>query len=86
MERAGYTKAATHLGLIRLTRLGFVEPFEDCEEGREGTWMAYRLTAKRQDWLLDNQDQLEMRLARRPAAMTPAPRKQLGISDDDVPF
>jgi hypothetical protein len=86
MERAGYTKAATQLGLIRLARLGFVESFEDGDNFRNESWVAYRLTPTGQDWLLENQDQLEMRISKRQVAEARGSQKQVEFTDDDVPF
>jgi hypothetical protein len=85
MERAGYTNAATQLGLIRLTRLGYVDSVEENNSFQNESWIAYRLTTAGQDWLLENQDQLEMRLSR-PVASAPRPLSETGITDDDVPF
>jgi hypothetical protein len=85
MERAGYTNAATQLGLIRLSRLGYVESVEESDSFRNESWIAYRLTTAGQDWLLENQDQLEMRLSRA-VASAPRPLSETGITDDDVPF
>ena len=85
MERAGYTRAATQLGLIRLTRLGLVEPFEDSDYNGNNSWTAYRLTTAGEDWLLANQDRLEMRRSVRTPKKKEAIFEQ-GITDDDVPF
>jgi hypothetical protein len=84
MEKAGYTRAATQLGLIRLTRLGFVEPFDESDPDSNGSWIAYRLTPAGEDWLLANQDRLEMRLSVRPSVKREIPIE--GINGDDVPF
>jgi hypothetical protein len=71
--------------LIRLTRLGFVESFEENNSYQNESWVAYRLTTAGQDWLLDNQDQLEMRLSKS-VASPPQPLSETGITDDDLPF
>jgi len=84
MERAGYTMAATQLGLIRLTRLGFVESFEEGDDYRNDSWIAYRLTSTGQDWLLENQDRLEMRISAQQVAKES--QKQVELTEDDVPF
>jgi hypothetical protein len=84
MEKAGYTRAATQLGLIRLTRLGLVEPFDESDPDSNGSWIAYRLTTAGEDWLLANQDRLEMRLSVRPSIRKGIPIE--GVNDDDVPF
>jgi hypothetical protein len=85
MGRAGYTNAATQLGLIRLTRLGYVESVEESNSFQNESWIAYRLTTAGQDWLLDNQDQLQMRRSK-PTATLPRPLSEGDITDDDVPF
>src|ERR1035438_10341740 len=46
---------STQLGLIRLTRSGFIEAYED-NDYNDNTFVAYRLTGQGADWLLDNQD------------------------------
>jgi len=84
MEKAGYTRAATQLGLIRLTRLGFVEPFEESDYNRDNSWTSYRITTAGEDWLLENQNQLEMRLSVRPPVPKRIPIE--GVNDDDIPF
>lgn len=43
MEKAGYTSAAAQLGLIRLTRCGFIEAYEDSDYN-DNRFTAYRLT------------------------------------------
>jgi hypothetical protein len=75
MEKAGYTREATQIALICLSRLGFIETFED-HDFNDNAYTAYRLTGTGEDWLVDNQEQLEIRVSRKP----------LGITDDDVPF
>jgi hypothetical protein len=76
MEKAGFTREATQIALICLNRLGFVQAFEDHDDNNNYDFMAYRLMALGQDWLVDNQDKLEMRLTKEPP----------GIADDDAPF
>ncbi len=84
MEKAGYTRTATQLGLIRLRRLELVEHLEDRDYNGE-IFASYRLTLAGEDWLLENQGELELRLSSKPAAQEPIDFDQ-GISDDDVPF
>jgi hypothetical protein len=83
MGKAGYMRSATQLGLIRLDRMGFVEAFEDSNYNGE-PFMAYRLAPAGEDWLLDNQDKIQLRTgddrSMEEVAFDP------GISDDDVPF
>lgn len=84
MEKAGYTTAATQLGLIRLTRLGLIEPFEDSDyNGNRFT--AYHLTNSGEDWLVDNQDKLAIRVSDDPPRQK-AMKFDPGTTDDDVPF
>jgi len=88
MGKAGYTREATQIALIGLSRAGLIETYED-HDYNDNSFAAYRLTASGEDWLVDNQDQLEMRARREP------PGHKLksvevdygkGITDDDVPF
>ena len=81
MESAGFTEAATQVGLISLNRMGFVEQFED-RDFNDNEFMAYRLTGLGGDWLVENQDKLELRLSKLPHNA----RKTAEIADDDVPF
>lgn len=83
MNSAGYTSAASQLGLIRLARSGFVEPFEDTDYNRN-SYTAYRLTEKGQDWLLENKDKLQIRLSN--YRESPGIAESSVIPDDDVPF
>ncbi len=92
MEKAGFTKEATQIALIRLNRLAFIEPFED-HDYNDNTFIAYRLLPMGEDWLVENQDRRELRKER----VASAPTKKVsvpptneyvgqGITDDDVPF
>jgi nucleoside 2-deoxyribosyltransferase len=87
MENAGYTKAATRLALMRLTRLGYIEAYQETEEYNQ-TWTAYRILSAGEDWLLANVDELQLRIQvrPRPTAKTVAAPASEGIGDDDVPF
>ena len=75
MELAGFNNLASRLALARLCRMGMVEPFEASERGGY-KFAAYRMTPVGEDWLLDNQDVLELRL----------PARRTELFDDDVPF
>jgi hypothetical protein len=83
MAKAGYTVAATQLGIIRLTRLKLVEAYEEGDYESDRTWTAYRLTTAGEDWLLANQGRLEMRHSTGPSGGIPI---EESITDDDVPF
>jgi hypothetical protein len=61
--------------------MGFVEPFENSTYNDE-PFIAYRLLTAGEDWLLENQDQLELR---KPPRQQPLQLAQVMI-DDDVPF
>lgn len=81
MENAGYTRIATQLALTRLARMQFVEASEDSD--MNGNTSLYRMLEAGEDWLLENQEKLELRIA--PNAPNPS-RQQKIRSDDDVPF
>lgn len=84
MERAGYTDLATGLALTALGRKGLVDSAQDGSGGfNEEIWTVYRLTGAGEDWLLDNQDLLELR--RQPKSAQKRANPML-ITDDDVPF
>lgn len=81
MEKAGYTRVATQLALTRLTRIGFVEPYEDSTDFNQ-QFVAYRVLTAGEDWLLENMDKLELRKPSRQQAM----QFEKKVTDDDVPF
>jgi hypothetical protein len=76
LPRNTHTRVATQIALTSLVRSGFLEAFQDHDDNNNYDFTAYRLMAPGQDWLVDNQDKLEMRLTKEPP----------GIADDDVPF
>ena len=73
MREAGYSDVATSLALLSLTRKSYVksESLEDYEKG--GRFYAYWLMPEGEEWLLANQDKLELRV-------------RGGADIDDVPF
>jgi hypothetical protein len=79
MEKAGYTRLATQLALTRLTRMQFVEAGEDSDYNGN-PFVSYRMLEAGENWLLENQEKLELKLAPRP------PRQSKNPFDDDVPF
>jgi hypothetical protein len=88
MEKAGYSKRAAQLGLLLLSREGYVETRTVNDSYNNATYPAYYLTTKGEDWLLENQDKLEIRL---PKSIAPQELKldcdpKDAITDDDVPF
>lgn len=80
MENAGYTRLATQLALTRLARMHFVEAFED-SDFNGNPFISYQMREPGENWLLENQDKLELRIA--PKESRPRGRNPL---DDDVPF
>lgn len=81
MEKAGYTSIATKLALLRLIRLGLIESFQ-ARDHNDDVFTAFGTTASGQDWLLENQDRFEIRLADDPAMQS----EMKAVTDDDVPF
>lgn len=79
MQKAGYTKLATQLALTRLSRMGFVEATEDSDINGN-SFVCYRVLEPGENWLLDNQDKLELETSPRASARTET------LSDDDIPF
>lgn len=84
MERAGYTLVAAQLGLMRLTRLGLIEAFEDSDVNGN-PFTAYRITQSGEDWLLDNQDKLQIRVSDDPPRQPELEFNEV-ITDVDMPF
>lgn len=86
MLRAGYTYVATRLALTRLTRMGFLQSYEDFDINGNA-FLTYRVMTEGEDWLLQNQHQLELRKESRKAAPPlEDPFAGMGVADDDVPF
>ena len=86
MERAGFTLLAAGLALTSLERQGFLSSAQEHSGNyNDEPWTVYKLTNRGEDWLLDNQEQLELSL--QPSA--PTQRRlayEHGITDEDVPF
>jgi hypothetical protein len=80
MDRAGYNDTATNLALISLEAKRLIESKALFDQNGEPD-TSYTLTAGGVDWLLTNQDRLELR--KRP--QTPRGFRQ-AITDDDGPF
>lgn len=77
MRKGGYMKTAANLAVTGLLRKGMVERRElVVEDDRGNQWPAnnFFVTEEGQDWLVQNQQKLNLRLA---------PPE---ISDDDIPF
>jgi hypothetical protein len=60
MEKAGYMARAAQLGLMQLTRLGFVATTLIEDDFQNSSYIAYSLTSMGEDWLLSNQHTLEL--------------------------
>jgi len=84
MENAGYTHLATSLALTHLARHGFIEAIEDHGDYGE-PYYSYILLPDGENWLLENQDTLELRLSEKPSRQQRMTLDQ-GIRDEDVPF
>ena len=85
MERAGFTYLATGLALTSLERQGLLaSSLEHSSDFNEPSWTIYKLTSKGEDWLLENQDRLELRQQPNPLQRQLAVDRPL--TDEDVPF
>ena len=84
MGEAGYTLLATSLALTHLSRIRFIEAIED-HDFNGVPFYRYKLLTAGEDWLLENQDRLELRLSEKPPRQRQIAFNQ-GITDDDVPF
>lgn len=82
MERAGFTKLATTMGLKALSDMGMLEPFDD-EDSNGNRFVVYRVTDAGMAWLAANQDTLT--LLRPPSARASGPARKPGLTDD-IPF
>jgi len=63
MESALFKPLAASLAVMGLERAGLIEHFTD-KDFDGSTFVSYRLTDKGQDWLVENQDLLELRSQR----------------------
>ena len=72
MQKAGYSDVATSVALLSLTRKSYVksESLEDYDGER---FYTYWLMPEGEEWLLENQDKLELRV-------------RGGADIDDLPF
>ena len=77
MSKAGYTDIATSVGIRTLTKLGMIETYKDIDNWNNGQeFIACKLLEKGENWILNNQDQLEFR--RKNSIEIPEP--------EDLPF
>ena len=60
MAKAGFTRIATTLGVLKLTSKRMVETFE--AHDFNSTYKAYRVTATGIDWLLQNTSQIKLQM------------------------
>ena len=91
MQKAGFTPLACQLALTKLSRLRFVEAREEAADyNGNSTYIVYRMLEDGENWLLENQDKLELRVSAKPYGSKPeATTKAYGaedITDDDIPF
>ncbi|WP_409417106.1 hypothetical protein [Flavobacterium sp. PS2] len=62
MTKAGYTDIATSVGIRTLTKLGMIETYKEIDSwNNEQEFIACRLLENGENWILNNQDQLEFR-------------------------
>lgn len=83
MERAGYTKIATKISVIRLAQRGLVEP-NTISNSNGKSYSAYSVTEKGHKYIIDNLDKVKIRRQSR-AADSAKNLAELSI-DDDIPF
>jgi nucleoside 2-deoxyribosyltransferase len=80
MSKAGFNRVAVKLSLASLSQKELVESFQ-ANDGVEA-WLAYRMTEKGEQWMLDNERQFRLRTQTsedRPKTTTP-------VTDEDLPF
>lgn len=78
MEKAGYTAIATSVGIRQLTKTDLIKTFKESDEYHNGeAFLAIKLTESGENWILDNQDQLEFKIQQK------QDETQIG---DDLPF
>jgi hypothetical protein len=70
MEKAGYTPLATQLALIPLSRMLLVDADETTDDNGN-YYTGYRVLPEGENWLLENQEKLELRLPKAPTQDIP---------------
>ncbi len=76
MGKSGYTDIATSVGIRTLTKYGMIETFKEIDEWNNNQeYIACKLTEKGEQWILENQDQLQFRQT-----------KSNDINEDILPF
>ncbi len=83
MRQAGYTDVGARLAIARLIKIGYVASGMR-EDQYSNRWAAYSITARGEEWLTDNQGELQLRTRTHPRMADYAPKAE--ISDDDIPF
>jgi hypothetical protein len=66
MEKAGFTEVATGVAIALLRRKGFIESGTD-EDYNGNPYEVCRLTEKGENWLIDHQDRLQLRIDQPPS-------------------
>lgn len=86
MQRAGFSDLATGLALTSLERQIFLaSELEQNRNFNDEPYSVYKLTSGGEDWLLMNQQGLELRV-NPPRRREPQALSAEGVGDDDVPF
>jgi hypothetical protein len=87
MGRAGYTYLATGLALTALQKQGFViSEMQHSSNFNEEPWTIYKLTSDGEEWLLENQERLDLRQQPKSSRSSVRNLAPGPITDDDVPF
>lgn len=76
MGKAGYTNIATSVGIRTLSQYDMIETFKETDDWNNGQeFIACKLKDKGENWILENQDQLQFRIT-----------KNTQVIEDDLPF
>lgn len=79
MNKSGFTDIATSVGIRTLEKMKLVETFMSQDEWNNGQeYIACRLSDSGEDWILENQEQLEFKIEK---SLQSEPEE-----DDDLPF
>ena len=76
MEKAGFNSIAVSISVRELQRKGMIETFKEENDYNNQQYLACKLTAVGEEWILSNQDKIEFRKSN-------ASNNLLG---DDLPF
>ena len=84
MRKVGVSDVGTRVAIARLVKLGYVSSTLREGNNYDEHWTVYSITERGEDWLVENQNKLELRV--RPRATVASYEPDVEIKDEDIPF